>query len=159
MAPLTFSRTSSDASVMLRSSTKVTVILAVPSVTRAWIASMPLTEAMASSSGITTCEVTSSGEAPGSSTLTLTVAGSLRGNRSTPSWVNEDTPSTTRNITNMKAKTGRSTQISDRRMGTIQIVTSRKSWLQLDVETQYGYYRTHYGCDGTSTLRCNATVR
>ena len=115
IAPLTFSRTSSDASVMLRSSTKVTVMLAVPSLTRACISSIPLTEAMASSSGMTTCELTSSGEAPGSSTFTLTVAGSLRGNRSTPSWLKEDTPSTTRNMISMNAKTGRSTQISDRR--------------------------------------------
>ena len=54
IAPLTFSRTSSAASLMLRSSTKVTVMLAYPSLTRACISSMPLTEAMASSSGITT---------------------------------------------------------------------------------------------------------
>ena len=47
------------------------------------------------------------------------------GNKSTPSWVNDDTPSTTRNMMSMNAKTGLSTQISDRRTGVspLQIVS------------------------------------
>jgi len=49
---------------MFRSSTNVTVMFAYPSLTRAVISSMPLTEAIASSSGMTTWDVTSSGEAP-----------------------------------------------------------------------------------------------
>ncbi len=97
------------------SSTKVTKIEALPSETMARISSMPLTEAMASSSGITTCEVTSSGLAPGSLTRTYTVAGSLRGNRSTFRSRKLNTPITTRNMMSMKAKTGRCTQISERR--------------------------------------------
>jgi len=70
IAPATFSRTSSVASPMSRSSTKVTMRLALPSVIMARISSMPLTEAMASSSGITTCETSSSGLAPGRRTRT-----------------------------------------------------------------------------------------
>ena len=70
IAPLTFSRTSSAASPMSFSSTKVTMTVASPSLTMARNSSMPLTEATASSSGMTTCEVTSSGLAPGSRTRT-----------------------------------------------------------------------------------------
>ncbi len=74
---------------------------------------MPLTAAMDSSSGKITCETTSSGLAPGSCTRTKQVAGSLFGNRSTPSWRKLKKPITTRNMMSMKANTGRWTQISD----------------------------------------------
>ena len=66
----TFSRTSSAASPMLRSSTKVTMMLPLPSVTIARISSMPLMAAIDSSSGRMTCDVTSSGLAPGKRTRT-----------------------------------------------------------------------------------------
>src|ERR1051325_6690790 len=71
---------------------------------------MPLS---AFSIGITTALVISSGEAPGSRRLTLTVAGSAFGKRSTPRSRKEKTPSTTSDITSIVANTGRRTQISD----------------------------------------------
>jgi hypothetical protein len=45
--------------------------------------------------------------------VTLTVAGSARGKRSTPRSRNEKMPSTTSDITNIVANTGRRTQSSD----------------------------------------------
>ena len=78
------------------------------------ISSMPLTEAIDSSSGRMTCETTSSGLAPGSRMRTFTVAGSASGNRSTPRSTKLKTPRTTRNMISMNAKTGRLTQISER---------------------------------------------
>src|SRR3954452_21598902 len=71
---------------------------------------MPLS---AFSIGITTALVISSGEAPGSRRFTLTVAGSARGNRSTPRSRNEKMPSTTSDITSIVAKTGRRTRSSE----------------------------------------------
>jgi len=59
-------------------------MLAEPSDARLIISSRPLTDEIASSSGKTTDEVISSGLAPGKLTLTLTVAGSALGNKSTP---------------------------------------------------------------------------
>src|SRR3954465_10602922 len=73
---------------------------------------MPEIPLRAFSIGITTAVVISSGEAPGSRRLTLTVAGSAFGNRSTPSVRNENTPSTTSDITSIVANTGRRTQSS-----------------------------------------------
>ncbi len=73
---------------------------------------MPLTLLMASSSGRTTCEFSSSGVAPGKLTITLTEAGSALGKRSTPRSRNEKIPSTTRKLISIAAKTGRFTQIS-----------------------------------------------
>gem|GEM_PF-4684079 len=82
-------------------------MFALPSLTLARSSSMPLTEAMASSSGITTCEVISSGLAPGSWTRTNTTAGSVRGNRSTPRSRKLKIPITVRKRIIMDAKTGR----------------------------------------------------
>src|SRR4051794_458105 len=109
----TFSRTSLAASLRLRSSTKRTVIWPPPSLIRAEISSIPETPLIASSIGSITDEEISSGLAPGSDSETLTVAGSARGNRSTPRSRNEKIPSTTSDITSIVAKTGRRTQSSD----------------------------------------------
>ena len=103
----TFSRTSSVASAMSRSRMKVTMIFAKPSLTIARISSIPLTAAMLSSSGSTTCDTTSPGLEPGSWTRTLTVAGSVRGKRSTFRPMKLNTPNVTRNMISIKAKTGR----------------------------------------------------
>jgi hypothetical protein len=114
IAPDTFSRTSWAASSMSRSSTNLAVILVVPSVVMADSSSRPDSVESASSIGITTWVVTSSGVAPGSRTLMLTVAGSALGNRSTPRSRNENTPSVTRKLTSITANTGRRTQSSAR---------------------------------------------
>src|SRR3954447_1626436 len=74
---------------------------------------MPEIPLRAFSIGITTAVVISSGEAPGSRRLTLTVAGSAFGKRSTPRSRNEKMPSTTSDITSIVAKTGRRTQSSE----------------------------------------------
>src|ERR1051326_1530782 len=74
---------------------------------------MPAMLLSASSSGSTTVVVISSALAPGSWTVTLTVAGSAFGNRSTPRSRNEKMPTTTSDITSIVAKTGRLTQSSD----------------------------------------------
>ena len=95
IAPATFSRTSLTASSRSRSSTNRTVMLPLPSLMRAEISSMPATPLIACSIGSTTDDETSSGLAPGSDSLTFTVAGSARGNRSTPRSRNEKMPSTT----------------------------------------------------------------
>ena len=50
--------------------------------------------------------------APGKLTLTLTVAGSALGNKSTPNDRKEKMPSVTKNAINITANTGRSTQTS-----------------------------------------------
>ena len=112
-APATFSRTSLTASFRSRSSTKRTVMLPRPSPIRAEISSMPDTPLIACSIGSITDEEISSGLAPGSESVTLTVAGSALGNRSTPRSRNEKMPSTTSDMTSIVAKTGRRTQISD----------------------------------------------
>src|SRR3954462_1986132 len=109
----TFSRTSLAASLRLRSSTKRTVIWPPPSLIRAEISSIPETPLIASSIGSITEDEISSGLAPGSDSETLTVAGSARGNRSTPRSRNEKMPSTTSDITSIVAKTGRRTQSSE----------------------------------------------
>ena len=75
IAPATFSRTSLAASLMSRSSTNRTVIVALPSLMRADISSMPETPLSVSSIGSTTDVAISSGLAPGSDSETLTVAG------------------------------------------------------------------------------------
>src|SRR6478672_9450859 len=113
IAPATFSRTSLTASLRSRSRTNRTVTLALPSLMRAWISSMPETPLIACSIGSMTDDDISSGLAPGSDSVTLTVAGSARGKRSTPRSRNEKMPSTTRDITSMVANTGRRTQSSD----------------------------------------------
>src|SRR3954466_3151028 len=113
IAAATFSRTSLAASFRLRSRTKRTVIVPPPSLMRADSSSMPETPLIASSIGSITDEEISSGLAPGSASVTLTVAGSARGNRSTPRSRKEKMPSTTSDITSIVAKTGRRTQISD----------------------------------------------
>src|SRR5438105_5911104 len=74
---------------------------------------MPAIPLSAFSIGITTAGVISSGSAPGSFRLTVTVAGSAFGNRSTPRSRNEKMPSTTSDITSIVAKTGRRTQSSE----------------------------------------------
>ena len=113
IAAATFSRTSLTASLRSRSRTKRTVMLPLPSLIRAEISSMPETPLIACSIGSITDEDISSGLAPGSDRLTLTVAGSALGNRSTPRPWNETIPSTTSDITSIVAKTGRRTQISE----------------------------------------------
>ena len=80
---------------------------------RAEISSMPETPLIACSIGSTTDDDISSGLAPGSERLTLTVAGSALGKRSTPRSRNEKMPSTTSDITSIVANTGRRTQSSD----------------------------------------------
>src|SRR6267142_189887 len=55
----------------------------------------------------------SSGLAPGSDSLTLTVAGSALGNRSTPRSRKEKIPSTTSDMTSIVANTGRRTHSSE----------------------------------------------
>ena len=111
-APATFSRTSWAAPSISRSNLNVEVMLAEPSDARLIISSRPLTDEIASSSGKTTDEVISSGLAPGKLTLTLTVAGSALGNKSTPNDRKEKMPSVTKNAINITANTGRSTQTS-----------------------------------------------
>ena len=97
IAPATFSRTSLAASLRSRSSTNLTVIVALPSVR----ASTHLVDAGDAAEGFFIGSITdvviSSGLAPGSASVTLTVAGSAFGNRSTPRSRNEKMPSTTRN--------------------------------------------------------------
>ena len=70
---------------------------------------MPEMLLSASSSGSTTAVAISAGLAPGSCTLTVTVAGSAWGKRSTPRSRNEKMPSTTSDMTSIVAKTGRRT--------------------------------------------------
>src|SRR5947208_2357067 len=74
---------------------------------------MPAMPLSAFSIGMMTDVVISSGEAPGSWSATLTVAGSALGNRSTPRSRNEKIPSTTSDITSIVANTGRRTQSSE----------------------------------------------
>src|SRR5580765_2820719 len=74
---------------------------------------MPAMPLRAFSIGITTAVVISSGAAPGRRRLTLTVAGSAFGNKSTPRSRNEKIPSTTSDITSIVANTGRRTQSSE----------------------------------------------
>src|SRR5262245_13618472 len=74
---------------------------------------MPEMPLSAFSIGMTTAVAISSGLAPGSWRLTLTVAGSAFGNRSTPRSRKENTPRTTSDITSMVAMTGRRTQTSE----------------------------------------------
>ena len=115
IAPETFSRTSLAASLMSRSSTKRRVTVALPSLMRcASISSMPEMLLSASSSGSTTAVAISDGLAPGSCTLTVTVAGSAWGKRSTPRSRNEKMPITTSDMTSIVAKTGRRTLSSER---------------------------------------------
>ena len=80
------------------------------------ISSMPEMLLSASSSGSTTAVAISPGLAPGSCTVTVTVAGSALGKRSTPRSRNEKMPSTTSDITSIVAKTGRRTHSSERDM-------------------------------------------
>ena len=68
-------------------------MLPLPSLMRAEISSMPDTPLIACSIGSMTDDEISSGLAPGSDSVTLTVAGSARGNRSTPRSRNEKIPS------------------------------------------------------------------
>ena len=114
IAPATFSRTVFAASSRSRPSRNCTVMLALPpalTLARSW--SMPAMPLSAFSIGMMTAEVISSGDAPGSRSDTLTVAGSALGNRSTPRSRNEKRPSTTSDVTSIVAKTGRRTQSSD----------------------------------------------
>src|SRR5678816_162119 len=74
---------------------------------------MPAMPLRAFSIGMMTADVISSGDAPGSRSETLTWAGSALGKRSTPRSRNENTPSTTSDITSIVANTGRRTQSSD----------------------------------------------
>src|SRR6185436_8645269 len=112
IAPATFSRTSWAALSMSRSSRNLHVIRVLPSVDCGFNSSRPLIVLISSSSGRTTCVVTSSDVAPGSRTFIGTVAGSALGKRSTPRSRNEKTPSTTRNVISMTANTGRFTHNS-----------------------------------------------
>src|SRR5215475_13472890 len=95
-----------------RSSTNVQVMLANPSDEYTCSSSMPFTDEMASSKGSTTPVITSSGVAPGSCTLTLMVAGSAFGKRSTAKPRYENTPSVTRKAMSITVKTGYLTQVS-----------------------------------------------
>ena len=113
MALATFSRTSLAASLISRSSTNRTVICPRPSAMRAWISSMPETPLIACSIGSMTVVDISSGLAPGSESVTLTVAGSAFGKRSTPRPRKEKIPSTTSDMTSIVADTGRRTHSSD----------------------------------------------
>ena len=89
----TFSRTSLAASLMSRSSTNLTVICALPSRDALdCISSIPEMLLSVSSIGSTTDVAISSGLAPGSCSVTLTVAGSAFGKRSTPRSRNEKMP-------------------------------------------------------------------
>ena len=83
---------------------------------------MPEMLLSASSSGSTTAVTISAGLAPGSCTVTLTVAGSAFGKRSTPRSRNEKMPSTTSDITSIVAKTGRRTHNSERDKGNSEAV-------------------------------------
>ncbi len=114
IALATFSRTSLAASLMSRSSTNLIVSCALPSlILFAAISSTPDRLLSASSIGSMTDVDISSGLAPGSVRLTLTVAGSARGKSSTPRLLNEKIPSTTSDMTSMVANTGRRTQSSE----------------------------------------------
>ena len=88
-------------------------MLPLPSLSRAEISSIPATPLIACSIGSITDEEISSGLAPGSDRFTFTVAGSARGNRSTPRSRNEKIPSTTSDITSIVANTGRRTHSSE----------------------------------------------
>src|SRR5579884_4181216 len=112
IAAETFSRISCAAPSISRSSTKVQVMSARPSLEYTVISSIPLTEEIASSRGSTTPVTTSSGVAPGSCTSTLTVAGSALGKRSTARPRYEKMPSVTRKAISITVKTGYLTQIS-----------------------------------------------
>src|SRR5438445_11154398 len=116
MAPATFSRTSWAAPSISRSSTNWQLMRAPPACTCALSSAMPLMVDSAASGGSTTWVVISSGVAPGSLRLMLTVAGSARGKRSTPSSRKEKRPSTARNAISMTAKTPRLTHSSARVM-------------------------------------------
>src|SRR5437867_4986343 len=113
IAPETFSRTALAASSRSRSRTKRTVILPRPLLALDCIWSMPEMPLIAFSIGISTDVTISSGLAPGNWRLTLTVAGSALGKRSTPRSRKEKIPTTTSDITSIVAKTGRRTQSSD----------------------------------------------
>src|SRR5262249_42025042 len=124
IAAETFSRTSLAASLMSRSSTNLTVTCALPSAMRIddissmpgmllSVSSMPEMQLSVSSIGSTPEVAISPGLAPGSASEMFTVAGSARGNRSTPRSRNEKIPSTTSDITSIVAKTGRRTQSSE----------------------------------------------
>ena len=84
-----------------------------PALTLAVSWSMPAMPLSAFSIGITTAVVISSGDAPGSCSRTLTVAGSAFGKRSTPRSLKEKMPSTTSEATSIVANTGRRTHSSD----------------------------------------------
>ena len=79
---------------------------------------MPLS---ACSSGSATDELISSGLAPGSATVTVTVAGSAFGSRSTLRSRNENRPVTTSDITSTVVNAGRRTQNSARLIGRLPL--------------------------------------
>ena len=74
--------------------------------------SMPWTVLMISSSGLVTLVSISSGDAPRSVVVTVTMGSSTFGNWSTPMLRNENQPSTTKNRLIIVAKTGREMQRS-----------------------------------------------
>ena len=83
IACATFSRTSCAASLMSRSRTNFSVMRALPSRIALFISSMPAMLLSACSAGSATALFSSSGLAPGSVSVTATVAGSAFGSRST----------------------------------------------------------------------------
>ena len=108
----TLSRTSCAATSMLRLSAKVTMTSELPGVEIERSSWMPWIVLICSSSFCVSWVSISSVDAPGSSTLTLTVGRSTAGKRSTPSRKYEAAPTTTSAITIMVAKTGRLMQTS-----------------------------------------------
>jgi hypothetical protein len=84
-----------------------------PSLMRDISSSMPEMLLSACSIGSTTELDISAGLVPGNDTVTVTVAGSALGKRSTPRSRKEKIPSTTSDMTSMVANTGRRTQSSE----------------------------------------------
>ena len=111
-AMATLSRTSWAATSICRLRAKVTMTMQVPGPEIERSSWMPWMVLICSSSRWATRVSTSSVEAPGSSTRTLTVGRSTAGKRSTPSRNQLAVPTTTNTMTSIVAKTGRLMQTS-----------------------------------------------
>src|SRR6266511_1198217 len=109
---LTLSRTSWAAMSRLRSSTNWITICETPSVVTLLSSSMPWMVLMISSRGLVTLVSISSGDAPRSVAVTVTMGSSTFGNWSMPMSLNENQPSTTRKRLIIVANTGRLMQRS-----------------------------------------------
>ena len=108
----TLSRTSCAAMSRLRSRKNWTVMRETPSMVVLLSSSMPCTVLMISSSGLVTLVSISSGDAPRSVVVTVTMGSSTLGNWSTPMFRKENQPSTTKNKLIIVANTGREMQRS-----------------------------------------------